>query len=139
MSRFGMNPGMLREVVELQRVTRVSDGQGGWTEAWTTYATVWARVAPMRATERLTGMQPDARAYYSVTIRAHRGLRAPDRLLWGVQILDVLGPPVNRDERHGYMSLETSYDADLTFGSYLPGMDELMGTRAGSAAILELA
>jgi SPP1 family predicted phage head-tail adaptor len=108
-----MRAGLLRNRVQLQRKTRTSDGQGGWTETWTTYDTTWARVRPLSVDEHQAAMQPDARARYEVTIRANTSTVAgPDRVLFGSKVLDVIGPPVNMDEREKFLSFPAAHDSE---------------------------
>lgn len=50
--------GMLRERVTIQRVARVGDGYGGWTETWSNEATdVAASMMPSRGQERFESLR----------------------------------------------------------------------------------
>ena len=61
--------GQLRHRVEIQRRVRTADGYGGWTNAWVTADTVYAKVEPVSARESLFGMQLDHRITHRVTMR----------------------------------------------------------------------
>jgi SPP1 family predicted phage head-tail adaptor len=75
--------GMLKEVVSFQRVTRVSDGAGGWTETWAAISG-----APTRAMARsLSGGETfrfdrmDATVRMMIVTRYTTLLKEADRVL----------------------------------------------------------
>jgi len=76
------------DTVYVQRLTRVDDGAGGWSEVWQTVATVKGRVAP-RATARAEGTLGSAVTpvvEYIVTLPAGTEVYENDRLqIDGVQ------------------------------------------------------
>jgi hypothetical protein len=43
--------------VAIQSATQSTDGQGGFTETWTTDATVWAWIRPVKGFEKFQAMQ----------------------------------------------------------------------------------
>lgn len=76
-------PGLLNQVSTIQRKARISDGQGGWTEAYADHATARGRIRPASASERTAGAQRQALithvAYYPLGTDARRD----DRLVFG--------------------------------------------------------
>ena len=50
-SRVRIRAGELQHELNVQTVANASDGQGGLVETWTTQATVYGRVNPIRADE----------------------------------------------------------------------------------------
>ena len=50
-----MEAGQLRHRVTIQQATETTDGFGGVTQAWATFATVWAAVEPLTGREYLQG------------------------------------------------------------------------------------
>lgn len=138
MARWGRNPGDLRERIELQRVTLVSDGQGGATETWSTYATVWAEVTPKEWGERAEASQTQAQATatHEVTIRAGTRVSGEDRLLWGVDVLQIVSAPVDMGQRGGYLTFEAMHVGDVGLEMLVAGQDDPIHARSGTAAFL---
>lgn len=67
-----MNIGDMRKRVVIQHKTRTPDGGGGNTVTWSTLATVWANVEPIRpfrSAEYIKGDQLKLFALHKVTIR----------------------------------------------------------------------
>jgi SPP1 family predicted phage head-tail adaptor len=98
--------GDLRERVALQREVRARDDIGGFESTWTTVATVWARVAPMSASERWMRHQMQAQAAWKLTIR-HRtdlSLSPAMRAVWGDRTFELRGI-TNADERRRFLDL----------------------------------
>lgn len=109
----GIDPGDLREPLEVQRKVRTEDGQGGWAEGWGQAWTVWARVRPLGSSERFTADQPDPRARYEITVRHAEDVRPKDRAVWGSKILEILGPALNTDESGGIKTLPAVHAEDV--------------------------
>lgn len=81
--------GELTERVELQALTRTEDGYGGYTEAWAAYATVWARVRPLRGGERARAQAVEASANYLVVIRYRDDVEPTHQIVWRGKTLNV--------------------------------------------------
>ncbi len=75
-------PRNLDQRVELQKFSRTSDGQGGFTESWTVEATVWASVTPTTGDERNQAERLSAEGNYEVTIRYRTDVNEAWRLRW---------------------------------------------------------
>lgn len=108
-----VNPGKMRERIDLQRASRTPDGQGGWTEGWATYATVHARVRPLSSRDQWVAMSTGSRTTHEVTVRTSTAEaypdalsrpKASDRVLWNGNVLRPTGAPVNRDEHRRYLT-----------------------------------
>ena len=74
--------GDLDQQVVLLADTKTADGQGGYTEAWTTLATVWANVRDVSAAERARGMQQEHRRTLEIAIRYRSDVDATMRATW---------------------------------------------------------
>lgn len=71
----------LPDTVYIQRLTRTSDGAGGWSAAWQTVATAKGRIAPNpRQGEMVQGGAITAYGEYTVTLPYDTELRQDDRL-----------------------------------------------------------
>lgn len=87
-----MRTGDLDQRIELQRLTRTADGGGGYSETWTTYDTVWAKVEPLSGRERYHAQQTQASANYRVTIRYRDDVSPADRILWRGRVMNIRFP-----------------------------------------------
>jgi SPP1 family predicted phage head-tail adaptor len=101
----GERIGNLRERVELQKRTVELDEFGGEEITWVPLATVWARVEPLKGTERFAAQQVIATLAYRVHIRYRGDLGPLDRVIWNEQQLDVQAV-INPDERRRYEVLD---------------------------------
>jgi len=94
----------MKHRVAVQSIARVSDGQGGFTESWSTDATVWAWVRPVKGFEKFQAAQLQSPVTHKVTIRYRTGVTTKQRLLLGTRVLairEVLDP----GEGHTFLEL----------------------------------
>lgn len=75
--------------IELQSVTRVSDSQGGYTETWATYATVWAEIKPVKGYEKFQAMQNATPVTHNLVIRYRSGVTTAHRVLFGSRVFHI--------------------------------------------------
>lgn len=94
-----MRAGQLRNKVIIQTVTETLDVLGGDTEAWATFATVWASVSPLKGVEALEHKKMELENMYRIWIRYVSGVTAKMRILWGSRIFLIVGIRVP-DERN---------------------------------------
>lgn len=87
--------GQLRHRVDVENPARVTDGDGGYTDAYTaaTPSPVWAQIEPAtpRAVERLTGNTVEAPITHIVTLRTHDGITTKTRLTFNGRRFHVRG------------------------------------------------
>lgn len=78
------NAGMLRTVVEFQRLVRTSDNAGGFTQTWQAIsgAPTRAHVQSMSGAERFASARVEATATHKVTVRYFAGLTEADAVVW---------------------------------------------------------
>lgn len=79
----------LRERVTLQAEARTSNGQGGFTTAWSDVATIWAEVIGLSGDESIQAAIERSSIRYRVTIRKRSDVSPRNRLVWGSTKLDV--------------------------------------------------
>lgn len=80
-----LDPGQLDQRVTFQRLAQVADGLGGYTQSWSDLFTCWAKVEPLRGSERLMAEQLEDPRDYRVTVRRSSdsaGVTAADRVSW---------------------------------------------------------
>lgn len=81
--------GRLRHRVAIQRATRTRDSFGEAIRTWSTLATVWASVEPLRGREFFDAEMVQAEVSHRVIMRAYPGLQATDRLLYEGRVLEI--------------------------------------------------
>lgn len=88
-----MAAGRKTERVTLQSPTRTSDGQGGWTTAWSAVGSaVWAEVQTSAGSERWVAGQVMAPVARVVTVwySAALSVASPTwRIVWGSRVLQI--------------------------------------------------
>lgn len=107
-----MRAGDLNKRVTFERMTRVPDGGGGWTQAWGDPLTVWAQFSPERGRERIkAGRVADAMAGV-LRIRSSTQSRAltpshrvtVDGMVWNVRAI------ANPDQRNVMLEMTVERD-----------------------------
>ncbi|WP_436640006.1 phage head closure protein [Microbaculum sp. FT89] len=94
--------GRLRSRVTLQAPVDADDGAGGTTRSWQDVATLWARVEPLRASERVEAERIEAAVDIRVTIRWRPDVGPAMRLSFGTRVFEIRGL-IDREERHRYL------------------------------------
>ena len=81
---MNIDPAELNQRIEFKRATQAPDGSGGHTSTLTTFAKVWAKVAPVRGQEVVQADRLQRVAAYVFTIRKNERLAISetDRILW---------------------------------------------------------
>lgn len=75
--------------VSIQAVTQTSDGQGGFTESWTTSATVWASIEPLKGWERMQAMQVQTPVTHKLVMRYRSGVSTGMRILYKARVFAI--------------------------------------------------
>lgn len=81
---------LLNARAELWRYSRVSDGMGGWQQAWAQISIVRARFSQPSARERVLADQSQARLTHVVHAEPDSGMRRDDELRRDGQVFKVL-------------------------------------------------
>jgi SPP1 family predicted phage head-tail adaptor len=91
--------------VTIQNVTRVQDGQGGYTESWSDVATVWCSIEPVKAWERYQAAQLATPVSHKVVMRYTSAVTSASRLKFGDRYLGVK-EVINRDEQSRFLDIK---------------------------------
>jgi SPP1 family predicted phage head-tail adaptor len=75
--------------VEIQSLSQATDNQGGFTDSWTTDATVWAEIEPLKGWERFQAQQTQTPLTHKVTMRYRSGVTTAKRLLYGSRVFEI--------------------------------------------------
>lgn len=84
-----MRAGKLRHRVELKSVSRSKAADGQSTETFTTYATVWADIKPMRGAEAIEAQQQSGQDWFKITVRYNTSVNIKDRIVFGSRTFEV--------------------------------------------------
>lgn len=99
-----MRSGQLRHQVDIQSMTRNADGMGGWSEEWTTLASVRAAIWPKRMMERVEGDKRTSTITHQIRVRYLDGVDETCRVMFGDRIFEVVSV-VNPEERGRHLDL----------------------------------
>lgn len=84
-----MEPGELRDRVEIQRRSQAQDNFGAPAGSWQTLATVCAKIEPMNGKEAFSAGAIQAGVDTRITTRYRDDIRPEYRIVFGAQIFDV--------------------------------------------------
>jgi SPP1 family predicted phage head-tail adaptor len=99
--------GSLRHRVTVEAMTRVATGSYNETKpTWTPVATRWASVTPASPTDQDFGPQNQARCTHIVLMRYYAGITAEHRITYLGRHFNIVGIPVDVEERHIWHSVK---------------------------------
>lgn len=99
-----MRAGRLRHRVELQSLDQVQDSFGEQVKSFTTYATVWAEVNPLKGKEIEAAQQIFAEAECKIVIRYDERVTETDKIVFDGQDYEI-GDVRDPYERKGYLEI----------------------------------
>lgn len=85
-----MQPGLLRERVEIQRAAETRNALGEVTQTWAMYDSRYASVMTLRSREALNAQQAGLSVTHKVRMRHVGGLKSSDRILWRGRTLHIV-------------------------------------------------
>lgn len=105
--------GKMRHKVAIQEQTETPDGMGGFTPSWgnvTGLGSVPAAIWPLSSKESLDAMKLESRISEKIKIRYRAGITSKNRIVFGSQIFNIQGAPINIDQRNKYLIFMVSED-----------------------------
>ena len=84
-----LDPGELRQQITIQQLSTSADAYGAATPAWSTLATVWAKVHQLKGSEQFYAHQVVELATHEVTIRYLAGVSEQMQIVWGARTLKI--------------------------------------------------
>ena len=99
-----MRIGDLRHRVELQSVTRVADGMGGFSDTWALVDKVRAAIWPVSAKEQMRADAPTMTITHRVRIRYYADLTPAWRIMFGTRYFSIVSI-VNLNEKKEMLDL----------------------------------
>jgi SPP1 family predicted phage head-tail adaptor len=97
-----LRAGNLRHRVAIQEQTEIPDGMGGSSITWsakTGLGSVPAAIWPLSSKEQLDAMKLESLATNRIRIRYRPGITSKNRIVFGSRVFNILGAPINLDER----------------------------------------
>lgn len=95
-----MRIGDLNKRITLQYQTKVSDGMGGFTTAWTDAATIWAAIWPTSANEVVQANSLSMVISHRIRIRYRSVLKSSWRIKFGDKfyaIVSIINPNMSNE------------------------------------------
>lgn len=89
MAKTCINAGHLRHKMTLQRVTRTSDGAGGFTQSWGSDETVWAKIEPASGREVFRAQQLETPVTHKITCRYNANITTAARLIYDNRVFNI--------------------------------------------------
>lgn len=103
----------LKHQITIQQPTRTSDGMGGFTQVWNTFATVRAAVEPLRGKEQFEHQQIQSSITHRIRIRYRSGITPKMRIQFEGTRYFHIHSVINIEERDREMQLMCEEVADV--------------------------
>ena len=91
--------GKRNRMVVLQRKTQAIDDYGGTVDTWTTYATVWSRVAPLKGRELIAAQAARSEVTTRFEMLYRSGVTEDDRIVYGGKYYNI-NAVIDPEEKH---------------------------------------
>ena len=108
-----MRSGNLRHRVSIQEQTDTPDGIGGFSVVWSAISgmsSVPAAIWPMSSKEQLDAMKLESVATHKIRIRYRAGITSKNRIVFGSRVFNILGAPIDFEERGRQLDFIVSED-----------------------------
>jgi SPP1 family predicted phage head-tail adaptor len=99
-----MQAGKLRTRLTIQNAMTLIDPYGESLKTWTTLATVWGSVEPLRMQEYFEAQQTQAKATHRIEIRYLPGVLPTQRIVMGSRIFEITAV-LNPQERNARLQI----------------------------------
>ena len=100
-----MRIGDLNKRIDIEASTKVSDGMGGFTVAWTAVASsIAAAIWPVSASEIVQAAQPTMLITHRIRIRYRSGIKASFRIKFGNSYFNIYAI-IDANMGHRYLDL----------------------------------
>ena len=79
-----------RHRISFQTFTTVGDGEGGFTNTWSTAQTVWAAIYPIKASQMFEYNTVNEEITHIIKLRGYIVINSTMRILFGTRIFEIL-------------------------------------------------
>jgi SPP1 family predicted phage head-tail adaptor len=99
-------PARMDKYIQIQEVTRVSDGGGGFTESWNTTGDDYASIEPVKAYEKFQASQMEVPISHKMMMRFRDdiAITAKQRILYDDRVFDIK-EVINVNEDSAYLKI----------------------------------
>lgn len=94
-------------IVSIQRKTTTTDSYGGQVATWTTYATVWASVMPLKGRELIAAQAAQSEVTTRIGMYYRADVRPADRILHGSNIYNIMSV-IDPEDGHRELQIMTT-------------------------------
>jgi len=105
-----MRAGQLRHSITVQLSVATADGMGGETNTWTDLFDTRAAIWPLSSKEQLDAMKLESVITNKIRIRYRAGITSKNRIKFGDRIFNIIGAPINTDERNIMLDMLVTED-----------------------------
>ena len=84
-----LNIGQLRHRLELHSASSAQNDFGESIDTWSSYTTVWGKVAPMKGEELFHAQQTNATVTHKILIRYNSNVIAEHRVIFGSRTFEI--------------------------------------------------
>ena len=99
-----MKAGKLRHRLALQSESSSTDSYGQVTDTYSTYATVWGSITPLKGLELIHAQQVQSEVTHKCIIRYNSSLDTKDRIVFDSRTFEIISI-LNADERNIYQEV----------------------------------
>jgi len=100
-----MRSGSLNKHIEIQQSACSQDTTGASVKNWIPFHLTWASIWPLSASEHLSMGKLQGEISHKVRIRYLTGVTSAMRVVFNGRILDIVSPPINKDERNEQLEI----------------------------------
>ena len=99
-----VKPGELNRQITINSLTNTPDGQGGFSSSFGVFATVWAKITPMKGSEKVHSDRLSTQQLSKVMMRYISGLNQTMQVIYNSQEYQIRSI-VNIDEKNEWLEL----------------------------------
>jgi SPP1 family predicted phage head-tail adaptor len=99
------NPGVLDKRLTIQVKTQTADGMGGFSESWSTFATVFGAIWPTSAKEIVSNSALSGQITHKIRIWYLASVLSAMRILFNGRTFNIVAPPINTNEANVTLDL----------------------------------
>lgn len=99
-----VSTGKMRHRAELQKMSEVADGNGGWKVKWVKERDIWCWIRPLSGIQKLESMRRDSQVSHEIYTRFHADVTTDRRIAYRGKVynLEAVWSP---DEREEYLQI----------------------------------
>lgn len=95
-----MNAGQLRNRVKIQKIKEIQDTFGQQKEEWVGVCSAWASIEPLVGKQFFAAETINNELTHKIKIRYNKNVKSGMRVCFKGRVFDVVGPPINYQERN---------------------------------------